>query len=312
MEILGTKVPNSHAMKFSAFLKSLIPGFEKDNVLEDVRLTRTELKEITIPAFETSISLLAGKELKSKEIENFDKIFRRNNPGFPRELFEGMLEGLHIAEANMDVVEDLISRTYNEDVAASGLTYLKANLLQFVEVASFVSKYARRFLFYTFVLESAEYEANSLKASESLSKAEIRWIEDNMLTFAQAFKIVATPKAKLAKQFADVPDIVITGDNEDHLMHTTSAKIDPLQMRFIPAWLNIIYHVRLGIAEWQVGRYNAAKEELKVIQLRKLHLERLRAGKADAAIEKEIAYLEERAQKLNYKLRQMEEEAARA
>ena len=37
-------------------------------------------------------------------------------------------------------------------------------------------------------------------------------------------------------------------------MHTTSQKIDPFQMRFIPAWLNIIYHVRLGIAEWQVGR----------------------------------------------------------
>ena len=95
-------------------------------------------------------------------------------------------------------------------------------------------------------------------------------------------------------------------------MNTTSNKIDPFQMRFIPAWLNIIYHVRLGIAEWQVGRYNAAKEELKVIQLRKLHLERLRDGKADAAIEKEIAYLEERAQKLNYKLRQMEESAARS
>ena len=299
-------------MKFSAFLKSLIPGFEKDNVLEDVRLTRTELKEITIPAYETSIALLVGKNLQSKELDNFDKIFRRNNPGFPRELFEGLLEGLQIADSNLEIVEDLITRTYNEDVAAGGLTYLKANLLQYVEIASFVSKYARRFLFYTFVLESAEYEANSLKASESLSKAEIQWIEDNILNFAQSFKIVATPKAKTVKQFADIPDIVITSDNEEHLMHTTSQKIDPFQMRFIPAWWNIIYHSRIAIAEWQVNRYNAAKEELKVIQLRKLHLERLRDGKADAAIEKEIAYLEERAQKLNYKLRQMEESAARS
>ncbi len=295
-------------MKFTAFLKSLIPGFEKDRVLEDIRITRTELKEITIPAYESTAPLLK-KDLQSKEIADFDKLFRRNNPGFNRDLFAGLLEGLQIAESNLDVVEDLIAKTYNEDVAAGGLTYLKANLLQYVEITGFVSKYARKFLLYTFVMEAAAYEANSLKMSESLTKAELRWIEENFLNFSQAFKIVSTPKAKLAKQFADVPDIVITGNNEDTLMRTQGVKMDPMSMRFIASWLNPIYHLRMMVAEWQVNRYNAAKEELKIIQLRKLHLERLRDGKADARLEKEISYLEERAQKLNYKIQQMEDDA---
>lgn len=299
-------------MKFTTFIKSLLPGFEKDRVLEDIRITRTELKEITIPAFESSVPLLKSSSLKSKEIEDFDKVFRRNNPGFPRELFEGMLEGLQIAESNLDVAEDLISKTYNEDVAAGGMTYLKANLLQFVELVGFVSKYARKFLFYIFVMEAANFEANSLKMSESLSKAELRWIEENFLNFSQAFKIVSTPKAKLGKQFSDIPDIVITGDNEELLMRTQGSKMDPMSLRFIAAWLNPIYYFRMQVAEWQVNRYNAAKEELKIIQLRKLHLERVRSGEPDARLEKEIAYLEERAQKLNYKIQQMEESGSRS
>lgn len=297
-------------MKFSSFLKSLLPGFEKDRVLEDIRLTHTELKDITIPAYETSIAILKTKDLKSKEVTDFEKVFRRNNPGFGKELFEGLLEGLQVAESNMDVVESLIQKTYNEDVAAGGLTYLKANLLQYVEVVGFVSKFARKFLFYTFVMEAANYEANSLKMTESLSRAEIQWIEENFLNFAQAFKIVSTPKAKLAKQFSEIPDIVVTGENEDTLMRTQGAKIDPFQMRFIPTWLNVIYHVRIHVAEWQVERYNAAKEELKIIQLRKLHLERMRDNKPDARIEKEIEYLESRAQKLNHKIAQMEDSVA--
>ena len=296
-------------MKFSNFLKSLLPGFEKDQVLEDIRITRTELKETTIPAFESGAPLLKTKDLKSKELEAFDKVFRRNNPGFGRDLFEGLLEGLQIAESNLDIAEELITKTYNEDVTAGGMTYLKANLLQFVELTGFVSKFARKFLIYTFVIESSAYEGNSLKITESLTKAELRWIEENFLNFATAFKVVATPKAKLAKQFSDVPDIVITSDNEDVLLRTQSNKIDPMGVRFIPTWVNPIYYLRMAVAEWQVERYQAAKEELKVIQLRKLHLERLRDNKPDARIEKEIAYLEERVQKLNYKIQRMEDDA---
>ncbi len=131
------------------------------------------------------------------------------------------------------------------------------------------------------------------------------------MNFAQAFKIISTSKTKLDKQFSEIPDIVITSDNEDLLMRTQGSKIDPMSVRFIASWLNPIYYFRMRVAEWQVNRYNAAKEELKIIQLRKLHLERMRSGEADARLEKEISYLEERAQKLNYNIQQMEESHSR-
>lgn len=295
-------------MKFTAYLSSLLPGFEKDRVLEDARNSIAELKEATIPSYEVSVSLLKNHEFKSKELVEFEKVFRRINTGFDRDFFKGILDGLNNVEENAETIITLVNKTYSEDVAAAGLTYAKANLLQFVELVGFVSKYARKFLFLVYILESAEFEENSLKISESMSKAEIRWIHENALNFAQAFKIVTSQKQSLIKHFNDIPDIVITGDNEDTLVRTASNKIDPFSMRFIPTWLHPIYHFRMFVAEWQANRYKAAVEELKVIQLRKLYLERLRQGKPDAKLEKEISYLESRIQSLNYRIEKIEKD----
>lgn len=295
-------------MKFTSFLQSLIPNFEKNKVTEDLRITATELSEITIPAYAESSNLLVSSVLKSKEIDDFNKILRRNIPGLNKDLIKGIYEGLEIARENLDVVSDLINKTYNNEIAATGMTYLKANLLQYVEATAFVSKYARKFLIYIYVVECAEYKENSLKINESLTKVEIAWIKDNIINFSQAFKIVSTPKAKLTKELHDIPDINITPDNEENLVRVSSNKIDPFSLRLIPIWLNPIYHIGMFVAEWQANRYKAAKEELKIIQLRKLHLERLSSGKADAKLEKEIAYLESRAQDLNYKIQKIEKD----
>ena len=81
-------------------------------------------------------------------------------------------------------------------------------------------------------------------------------------------------------------------------------------MRFIPVWLNPIYHIGMRIAEWQAKRYKSAKEELSLLQLRKLNLERVSAGKPDAKIQSEIKYLEARIQGLNFDIDEMEKKYA--
>lgn len=296
-------------MKFTNYLASLLPSFEKDRLMEDARLTVGEFNETTIPAYESCIVSLKGYKFKSDKINNFEHMFRRNNSGFDRDFFTGFLAGLKEAKANVEFSISQIEKTYNEDVAAAGLTYAKANLMQFIEIAGFVSKYARKFLIYFLVVESAEYKENGLALSESLTKAEMKWIEENGLNFAQAFRIVTVPQQKLLKHINEIPDIVVTSDNEDTLLRTHGNKVDPLSMRLIPIWLNPIYHFRMFVAEWQANRYKAAVEELKVIQLRLLYLKRLEDGKPDAQIEKEIAYLEGRAQTLNFKIKKIEDDA---
>ena len=299
-------------MKITNYLASLLPSFKKERVTEDCRLTRTEIKEFVLPAYEHAIPLLKSWKFKSAEMQSligtFDRMVKGSGGDNPIVTIHKGFK--HILE-NLDHVEDMVEKTYNEEVAGGGFTYAKANLLQFVECVSFVSKFARKFLIYAYICETAEFEESNTKLAESLAKAEIEWINANFVSFCTAFSIATGDPSSVKRSLDDVPDIVVTSENAETLSSTIGeAKIDPFQMKLIPIWMNPIYHVGMMVAEWQASRYKATKEEAKLLQLRKLNLEKLSEGKPDAHVQKEIEYMENRIQGLNYKLAQMEEKNA--
>jgi hypothetical protein len=210
---------------------------------------------------------------------------------------------------NLQDVEDLAKRAFNNEIAGGGLTYMKANVLQFVEALAFVSKFSRKFLNYAYVCETAEIDSNT-SVAESLTPAELDWLAVNLLSFCQAFNIVAGNPVVVRKQMADIPDINITPENIDTVGEAVGhAKIDPFRMSLIPIWMNPVYHIGMAVAEYQASRFKAAKEELRLVELRKLNLEKLSAGTPDAQVQKEINYLESRIQGLNFKISKMEERA---
>lgn len=295
-------------MKIQQFVSSLLPTFGKDRVVEDCRLTRTELKDFTIPAYQAALPLLGKWEFKSVAMEGFIGTFGRMVKTSGR---SNIVTGIHDCFKpildNLDAIEEMVDKTYNEEVAGMGLTYLKANLLQLVETIAFVSKFARKFLIYAYVAETAEYAEGDTKLSESLTPAEIEWITANFVSFCTALNIASGNPSDMRKQLNDIPDVVVTSENAGTLSATLGeAKIDPFQMKLIPVWLNPIYHIGMFVAEWQADRYKAAKEEVKLLQLRKLNLEKLSNGKPDAHVQREIKYLESRIQGINYKIAKME------
>ncbi|EKD22685.1 MAG: Virion structural protein [uncultured bacterium] len=297
-------------MKFSNFIQSLLPSFGKDRVLEDCRLTRAEIKEVTAPSYDAAMEFLKGWKFKSPEMEKLLSIFNRMVKGSGSDnAIVTIAKSFDAILKNLDHTEDRIAKLYNEDVAGAGITYQKANLLQFVECVGFVSKFARKFLIYTYICETAQYENSSTDIAESLSPAEIEWLNANFVSFCTAFNIVCGNPQTVEKQFAAVPDIVITSENAETLPSTIGdAKIDPFQMKLIPIVMNPIYHIGMFVAEWQASRYKAAKEELKLLQLRKLNLQKTSEGKPDAHLQQEIKYMETRIQGLNYKIAKMEKD----
>jgi hypothetical protein len=162
---------------------------------------------------------------------------------------------------------------------------------------------------YIYICETAQYPDGDASVTESLTAAEIEWLDANFLSFCTAFNVVSGNPAHVDKKLADIPDIEITEDNAQTLAATVgSSKIDPFQMSMIPTWMNPVYHVGMFVAEWQADRYKAAKEEVKLIQLRKLNMEKLTAGKPDAHVQKEIKYMENRIQGINFKIAEMEKD----
>lgn len=294
-------------MKLDQYLASLLPAFTKERVLEDCRMTSAELKETAIPLYETANKAFKGHKFKNASVLDMQTVFGRMVKGHSGGLLEGTKSALEQTLKNLDEVESMVDRVYNDEVAGVGMTYLKANLLQFTEWASFVSKYSRRLLIYVLILETGEYAESGPTLSESLEEAEIEWLKSHFVHFCTAINAVAQPTDKIKSAIANIPDINITKDNYDSLKSTLGeSKIDPFSVGLIPIWLNPIYHVRMSVAEWRADRYRAQKEEKKVVELRVLNLKRMQDNKPDARVQTEIDYSQRRLSKINHALEMME------
>jgi hypothetical protein len=112
---------------------------------------------------------------------------------------------------------------------------------------------------------------------------------------------------KIMSGFSDIPEIQVTASDSDSLRNTIGdAKLDPFKLGFIATKANPIYYIRMLVAEYQVRRYKEMKEELSLLQLRRMNLEKYKANKPDASLERQIEYVESRAQKLSFEISEME------
>lgn len=296
-------------MNILNFIKKLVP-FPRDQVLEDCRITRTEISEFTAPLYNQGREQFAGSKFKSETIKDLNASFQRL---FKTERNDNMVVAISKvwpdALKNLDHMADLVRTTFNDDVAGAGLTYTKANVLQFVEFSSFASRYARALLNLVYVEESAQHEDSGVDLAESITKAERDWLHLHFVNFCSVLSVVASKPEMVEKTLRELPDIQVTADNAATLSHTLSggeAALDPFNMRLVPVALNPIYHIRMRVAEWQVNRYNEAKDEMAMLELRRLNLKKMEDGKPDAALQKKISYLEERVNKQKFHIAQME------
>ena len=64
----------------------------------------------------------------------------------------------------------------------------------------------------------------------------------------------------------------------------------------------------MSIAEWQVKRYQATKDQTQALRLRLMQLEQQRNGKENPKLEKEIAYYEKLVQQNQYEIDKVEKQ----
>lgn len=295
-------------MNIKNFVSSLLPSFEKGRILEDLTLLKQELRDYTLPSYVTAAQVFARKSPQAKSAQQFDKQFSakvkvRGLSGHYLLVTKGVLERV---SANFDMVEGLVQKTFSHDVAASGLTYLKANLIQYVEAMSFAVRYARKLLLWTLSEEDLHLRING-KMTGALTKAETDWLWANRETFSYCLNILGVQTKDLETTLKNIPDLVVVPEQVDVVRETIGdAKLDPMKFNLVGTVLNPIYHVRIAIAEWQVKRLKAAEQEALALEYRLLALRNQAEGKEDAKLDQLIEYTEGRLQKLNRQIAEME------
>lgn len=297
-------------MRIDKFLGALLPSFKKDNLREEISSILTELEETAIPVYESAADTLGKVKFVSKETMAFQKNWERTVKIDAKGNYViGTLAVLQHMRQNLGYIQTLVEKNFVEDVFRDAMTFLRANVIQYVETMGFVVKYARKLLLWTFYELSMEADRKAGLVSSGLSKAEVRWLAENAMNYLQAMNAMGLKRPDLESHFRKIPDATATVDNVATIESTVGTdRTDPFKMNFIPTSLNPFFFIGKKIAEYQVSRYNVALEEKKALEMRLLNFRQQQEGRNDPKLQQAIEYSEDRLLKLNYKLREMEAE----
>lgn len=301
------RVGSVNRMKFKDFVSKLVSIFNKDTVIEDIRITRGELEKLQ-QSYNFAADLARSWKFTDKTISEMVKEFKKNISG-PDNGNPIVHIAAHIAiiQKNLNIAEQLVQANLNNQVSSIGLTYKQAAVLQYVNAIYLVSKYSRKWLNMIFTYESAQYEDSGTVIEDSITKAERAWLENTFKDFLSAYaSVIGDPKVILQK-LNEIPEITVSESNENTLNSTVGLhKLDPMRSGLIATKANPIYFVRMVIAEWQVARFNEAKEELRLIELRLQLMKELQQKRPNAKLEKAIAQCESRVQAMQAKVIELE------
>ncbi len=295
------------------FIKSLVPHISKNEVLEDVRVTKKELEATTIPSANQAAEFYSSNKIKSKATQALADVFYRNyNIGRSRNasnLATDIDKALPVVLETLGFIEKRIDTGFGPDILSEGINADKAITLRAVEQISFISRFTMDLLAVMCMNEAVEANVELLDALQ-LPKVTVNKVEAGMALYARILSIYGDSATKLEKILVDVPDVIINDKTEKFISTVyNGTKLDPINTPLLSKFDGSpIYHIRMVIAEWQASRYNAMKDKKKMLELRLMHLKLLEEKKDSPALEKEISYIQSRIDKIEYSMAKMEGE----
>lgn len=295
-------------MNFKNFVSALLSVFNKDTVLEDIRLTRGDLEKLQT-TYNFAADLAKNWKFEDPTIKDMVKEFKSaiSGPDNGNPIVH-IANHLKLVQKNLNIAEQLVQANMSGQMSALGVTYKQAAVLQYVNAIYLVSKYSRKWLNMIFTYEAAQYPDSGTVIEESITKAERKWLENTFRDFLTAYKAVIGDHEKTLQKLNEVPETTVTDSSESNVAATVGAsKLDPFHTGFIATKANPIYFIRMVIAEWQVARYNEAKEELRLIELRLQLMKELQQKRPNAKLEKLIQQTESRVQDMQAKMAELED-----
>lgn len=292
----------------------MLPSIGKTDVKKAISNIRKELLNGTLPPYETASITFSSRKFKSKEINEFDDAFQKAFKGKVRGNFiQCISELLKNLVVNLDLIETSFEMKVNGDIIKDDISFYETNILRFIESTAFALKYARLLLRWTLNSETAAADSNAQNYNEQLTKTDQEFLSANQDRFLTVLKVIGTKKEALE-------DIIKNISNANLSVNKTNIEVsnairgyganDPFGHGFSATNANVFYIFGRMYAEWQVARYDEAREERKMLEMKLMNLNLINEGKADAKLQQQIEYTADRLNKLNYKISQMEEEYA--
>ena len=301
-------------MNIINFIRGLLPRFDKSRVMEELRVTISELEQTVIPSYSAAADYFKQNKLKSKNNLDRSALFYRNcdvSGGKQATFIGDIARRLEFIKANAEYVLESLEKTLEHDVLSSALNAQKALLIRAASDISFVSRYSLDLLTVIYSTEATERNQDVV-GSVGVLLNQVTRVDQRLIQFARILSDYGIPLAKFEKLIGSVPEVIINDSTIDSLKGLYQGKqIDPMSNVGVSNFQGSpILWIKMNIAEWQAHRYKVNKEKKKGLELRLLHLKELQKGQNNPRLEKEIEYIQERVEKMSYEMNEMEAELA--
>jgi hypothetical protein len=293
-------------MNILEYVRSLAPVYERKEILATIQQLQEELRDYTLPTARDMQEVFAGETLKSSYAQDLTRALRK------RVMFQGngidlLVQSLEQLENNIPLIEKEAKRLFSFQFTPEKLTYNRANLLRYIESASFYVRYFRKM-----ALRLVAEEALSRGSATPMNwaRAEQEWLDEGLRSFAGLYKAIAQSESNLKQMLNKTSSAEI--DEETHEVAEKSiglSKLDPMSFNQFAPNRNPLFALGRVMAEMKVKRYQASKEEHQALQLRLQELRELdQDGKTSPKLQKLIKHTEQRIEQLDYRITKIEED----
>lgn len=294
-------------MKLTTFLQSLLPMLKKDSVLEDLRITKSELDKTVVPTYEAAGDHFKVNKIASKDtlvlVDTFYRIYDLSKSNKQSSVVAEIFSKLPSLSANVDTIAASCEDILGQDILNDNLSAKRAVLVRAAEHVSVLVKLLVDFLTVVYYNEAMVYsKANA--DTIGVSAKTLQRVKDRMPDMARLLGMYSQDAKVFKERYSTVPDVIINVKTSAALQAVyREDKLDPMPSALSSNFEgNPIYHIRLVIAEWQANRYKANKDKKKMLELRLLYLQSLAEESPDPQLEREIEYIQNRIDKLEYEM----------
>jgi hypothetical protein len=292
-------------MEYTFFnrIKNFVPTFKKNQIVDSAERTYESVMKHTLPVIDNAAEMFQGQKLKSAQSKKLldgvsDSIKGKN-------AFDSISRALKNGLQIIEFCNQHASKMFADTEARQGLTYAKYTLMRTVQACEFANVYSRKLLNYVLAEETVAVGGDTC----ALSKAEKKWVEDNHTDFCIALKALDRDVKAFQEHLQGLPDAIITEATERTFSTTIGqAKYDPMNLRNFSVSFNPFLFIGMLRTQWQESRYTAAQEDLQLLQMRLLQLQRAQSKQADPKLEKQVAYNQDRVTELAAKIAEMEKD----
>ena len=294
-------------MKILQYIQSLGNDVEKTKVIESLQLLKEELSAVTIPLFEQAAKVFISNRFNNSIIKEFDRDMKKQVPVFRSNHIVTILMAMRNASVSTEALINVMVKSQVDTFLRDGMSVLRANQLQYIEVTSFVVSFARRWLLFLYSLESVyDYTSKDYMLTKEFEREKIYFDKNKDMFFSSLNILLRSPKdVELA--FGKIPDISVDPEsNVDPSITAGSSEIDPLQFGILPKPINFIYWLRMSYTKRQLKKHELLVEEKQQLELKLLLLKQSKDENPDPKLEKQIAYNENKIEKLRYEIAKIE------